>query len=86
MLPRLEARDSLVMAERIAVGMGRLKAAEHGAAIRRWQRQAEPPAPQGIRTPGGLVAALAAAGVPVRAVPRQAVTRRRRRARKAAAS
>ncbi len=83
MLPRIEARDSLLAAERIAVGVGRLGRSEHGATVRRWQREAAPAAAQGVRTPAGLMAALTAAGVPVRTVPAKAVTRPRRKAAKA---
>lgn len=83
MLPRLEARDSLLEAERVTIGVGRLKQSDHKAVVRRWQRQAGADAATKASTPGGFIAALAAAGVPVKRVRRQAVTSPSRRRRKA---
>ena len=37
MRPRIEARRALEAAERIAVGMGRMKEADHRATLARWR-------------------------------------------------
>lgn len=79
MLPRIEARDSLIWAERLGVGTGAMEKSHRGAAIKRWQRQAGTDAVTAAKTPRGLMAALAAAGVPVKVVQRPARAPRRRK-------
>lgn len=77
MLPRIEARDSLLWASRVAAGAGQMRQADRAALLRAWRKQAGDGPGESVRTPAGLMGALAAAGVPVRVVKREPVTRHR---------
>jgi hypothetical protein len=43
MLPRLRAEESMLMAERLAVGTGHARADKRRKIVRRWQRDLEGP-------------------------------------------
>jgi hypothetical protein len=67
MLPRLRAEESMLEAERLAVGTGSLRPEKSKAILARWRRQVQAdvkatPAPREL---------LAAAGIGVREVPRK---------------
>jgi hypothetical protein len=73
----IQAQDSLLWASRLAVGTGRLKQSDASAALRAWRKQAGQGDGRSVRTPAGLMSALAAAGVPVEVVSPKAVTTER---------
>jgi hypothetical protein len=66
MQPRLEAEESLLAANRIAVGGGKMKSADSGRLLREWAGAAHPEAPN----PKPDAGVLQAAGFAVRRVKR----------------
>lgn len=64
MMPRLEAEESLLAAQRASVGSGTLKADDAKAIVRRWTEAARPDRRPQAADPG----ALAAIGIGVQAV------------------
>lgn len=70
MLPRLEAEESLVAAERLAVGTASLKADARRRVIDDWAKVARPVAVQRPTDPAARRALAAAAGIGMRVVRR----------------
>lgn len=70
MLPRLEAEESLVTVERLAVGTGSLKTAVRSRILDSWAKAARPLAVQRPTDPATRRALAAAAGIGVRVVRR----------------
>lgn len=69
-LPRIQAGRSLVAAQEIAVGMGRMKESDHRATLDGWRRELTAGEPATRRDPATLAAAARAAGIGVRTVSR----------------
>jgi hypothetical protein len=67
--PRIEARRALEHAEQVAVGMGRLKEADHRATIARWAEAIAAGERSRIEAPE-LAAAARGAGIGFRTVSR----------------
>lgn len=71
MLPRLEAEESIVAAERMAVGSGSMKPAPRRDVVAGWRRAAKVDAARRATDPEGHRALAAAAGIGVRVVSRK---------------
>lgn len=69
-LPRLEAEESLLAAERIAVGSATLKPAPRDAVVAAWREQAEVRIVRRPKDRAAHGAQLAAAGIGIRVVPK----------------
>jgi hypothetical protein len=69
-LPRLEAEESLLEAERIAVGSATLKPAPRGEVLAAWRDQAGVKVVRRPRDRAAHGAQLAAAGIGIRVVPK----------------
>lgn len=73
MLPQLQAEESLLMAERLAVGTGAMEKGERRRLMRSWRRAAQAAPALSARTfLASPPEALAAMGIGVRRVPRRA--------------
>lgn len=66
MLPRLDAEESLVAAERIAVGSGSMKPAPRAEVVAAWRDAAEIRIVRRPKDRGAHAAQLAAAGIGIR--------------------
>lgn len=69
-LPRLEAEESLLEAERIAVGSGSLKPDPRADVVAAWRDRAEVKVVRRPRDRASHAAQLAAAGIGIRVVPK----------------